>query len=353
MTDIGMRWRRLFLVAGVFALLSLSGTAGAQTDAANKAAARSLGLEGIQLAMDGNCEAALDKLTRANQLYFAPTIAVWLGECQIKQGQLVAGTETLQRVVREPLAPDAPTAFRSSQMRAQTLLDETLPRLANLTVNVQAPAGAQYEVRFDGQVLPGAVIGVSHPVDPGKHVVEATGAGLVPVTESITLPDGGTDTLTLSLLPEQADEPPARAASVPVATDTSAAGQPTPDAGVTSGNRGMKVAGYSALAVGGLGIIAGSAFGISATRQRNDLDDVCPKKACPESARSDYDAMKSSATVSTVGFVIGGIGLAAGAGLLIVAHGGEHRTSAERHPGPRVHVAPVVGLGSAGLRGSF
>jgi hypothetical protein len=116
----------------------------------------------------------------------------------------------------------------------------------------------------------------------------------------------------------------------------------------------MRIAGVSALAVGGLGIIAGSAFGVSATSKRNDLDEVCPEKqACPPSAQNDIDAMNSSATVSTVGFVIGGVGIAAGTALLIVAGRGKREQPVARPEPRRVQVTPIVGLGVAGLKGSF
>jgi len=352
MTNTGMWWRAATVIAvaaGFFGIMTLASSARAQTEAENKAAARALGLEGIQLAMDGNCEAALDKLTRAHQLYFAPTIAVWLGECQIDQGQLVAGTETLQRVVREPLTATSPAAYRSAQMRAQTLLDENLPRLANLTIDVEAPAGAQYQVMVDGMPLPGALVGVARPIDPGAHEVAASGQGLQPVSESITLPEGQADKLTLTLLPEPSAKP---ATDAGAATPSPAAPPPVSDAGPRKSNKGLKVGGYTALAVGGLGIIAGSAFGVTATNKRNDLDNQCPDKQCPTSAQSDLDAMNSSATISTVGFVVGGVGIVAGTGLLILAGSGKHERSVARRES-RVRVTPVIGLGGVRLEGSF
>jgi hypothetical protein len=354
MMNTGMRWcvvRTGVVVAGLIGVAMLTSPARAQTAAENKAAARALGLEGIQLAMDGNCEAALDKLERAHELYFAPTIAVWLGECRIKEGQLVAGTETLQRVVREPLTATSPAAFRSAQMRAQTLLDENLPRLAKLTVNVEAPAGSQYQVVIDGKALPGAMIGVARPIDPGAHEVGASGSGLQPVSESITLPEGETDSLTLTLLPAPTSAAPVAdtgTGAPPPATDLA-----TTDPGSGKSNKGLKVGGYTALAVGGLGIIAGSAFGVSATNKRNELDNQCPDKQCPPSAQSDLDAVKSSATVSTVGFAVGGVGIAAGTALLIVATKGKRERPVARRAPHRVRVTPVLGLGSVSLEGRF
>src|SRR5262245_6301690 len=80
-------------------------------DAADTATARALGVEGVTLADAGRCSEAIDKLARAERLHHAPTTATRLGECEIEVGKLVAGSERLQRVVREPLAGNAHPAF--------------------------------------------------------------------------------------------------------------------------------------------------------------------------------------------------------------------------------------------------
>src|SRR3954463_6345420 len=98
-----------------------------QPSAGDVALARSLGLEGVQLAEAGNCSAAIDKFQRAEALFHAPTILVRLGECQVATGKVVLGTESLQRVVREALPPKAPKAFADAQVRAQKSLDAALP----------------------------------------------------------------------------------------------------------------------------------------------------------------------------------------------------------------------------------
>ena len=102
--------------------------------AENKAAARNLGIEGIKLADAGDCEAAAEKLQRAEALYHAPTILGRLGECQVNLGRIVEGTENLNRVVREPLPSNAPDAFLKARERAQKVLDSALPKIARLKI---------------------------------------------------------------------------------------------------------------------------------------------------------------------------------------------------------------------------
>src|SRR4029078_8570956 len=108
-----------------------------QPQAENVAAARSPGPQGIKLADSGDCKGDIEKLSRAESLYHAPSILARLGECQVQVGQIVLGTENLNRVVREQLASNAPKAFRDAQERAKGVLNNALPKIARLTVRVE------------------------------------------------------------------------------------------------------------------------------------------------------------------------------------------------------------------------
>src|SRR5262245_19061437 len=111
-------------VASLFVLvacaaITLARPARAQDQRAeNVAPARSLGIQSVLLADAGKCPEAIEKLSRAESLYHAPTILGRLGECQVLVGQIVLGTENLNRVAREQLPPNAPNAFKTAQTRA-------------------------------------------------------------------------------------------------------------------------------------------------------------------------------------------------------------------------------------------
>src|SRR5204863_774597 len=115
--------------------------------------ARSLGIEGFQLADSGKCGDAIEKLDRAERLHHAPTTAERLGECHIEVGHLVAGTEILQRLLREQLPPGAPPAFGVAMDRARKVLPTALPRIGKMHITVNVPAGTKYKVTVDGQPL--------------------------------------------------------------------------------------------------------------------------------------------------------------------------------------------------------
>ncbi len=160
--------RRSLFVLTSLGLLILPSVAAAEAQAEDIAAARSLGVQGIRLADDGKCADAIEKLERAEALYHAPTILGRLGECQVAVGHIVLGTENLNRVVREPLAPNAPAAFKAAQERAHKVLDSALPRIAYLTVKVE-PMTVTPTVTVDGASVPAALIGAERPTDPGPH----------------------------------------------------------------------------------------------------------------------------------------------------------------------------------------
>jgi hypothetical protein len=73
--------------------------------------------------------------------------------------------------------------------------------------------------------------------------------------------------------------------------------------------------------------------------------DACPISAAPQAASLDSDA-RSAKTISIVGFVVGGVGVATGATLLVMG-------LTHKKPATAASIEPWVGLGSAGVNGRF
>lgn len=354
--------------AALSGLLLAVSLASAQTSAENVAAARALGVEGIRLAEAGNCEAAIEKLERAEALYHAPTTLARLGECQIALGKIVLGTETLYRVVREALPPNAPRVFVEAQERARRVLEASLPKIAQLTVAVE-PSNAEASVTVDGTPLPSVLLGASRPTDPGQHEVQASAPGYLPATQTVVLTEGARERITLSLQPDP-NAAPKPTTSPPPATDPRLGGAPgtgtaTPpssasssppadqphDAGVGSGRR---TTAYVLLGVGGAGILAGSVFGVLALGKKADLDEQCASdgRCGPGEPQDTLDTANGFAMVSTIGFGVGLVSAGVGAVLLLTDKRAPSDQPAAVHVG-RLTASPWVGLGSAGVTGTF
>jgi hypothetical protein len=76
--------------ASVFCLALLTtGPALAAPTAADKATARALGTEGIELFQAHSYPAALDKLVRAKALVATPVLDLYIARCQVELGHLV------------------------------------------------------------------------------------------------------------------------------------------------------------------------------------------------------------------------------------------------------------------------
>jgi len=340
-----MRIARPFFAS---AMVLAAATASAQENAADRAAARELGVDGVMLADKGKCDAAIEKLEKAEKLYHAPTTLERLAECQIETGKIVDGTENLQRVVREPLPEKAPAPFKAAKQRAEAALKKALPRIAKLRISVAAPPGAKLAVTVDQQALSDAALDNDRPTDPGTHAVEATAPGYLKAAAVVTLKEGDSQSVTLKLEPDPSapkTPPPAASASDGPA---GAAGPDDRGASPARGEPPSHAGAYVALGVGAVGVGVGAVTGLLALTKKSDLDKACgSSKACPTASQSEIDSAKSLGTISTVAFIVGGA--AAVTGVVLFATGGSAKASATTAKGVR----PVVGPGYAGLAGRF
>jgi hypothetical protein len=334
--------RRHVLGALCAALVTtLSHASYADEAAENIAAARTLGIQGVQLADAGKCPEAIEKLTRAEALHHAPTILGRLGECQVNVGEVVTGTENLNTCVREVLPANAPKVFRDAQARAQKVLDAAMHKIAYLVIHVN-PADVKAAVAIAGKSVPAALLGAERPTDPGTHQLTATAQGYKPASATVTLAEGAHQEVTLQL-----EKDPAVVAAVPPSATTAVAAPP-PEAAPEPGAKKSKVPAFVAFGIGGAGLIVGGITGGLAMSKASD----CPNKVCD--TQSDLDSAKTMATVSTIGFSVGIAGVAVGTILLLTGGGSSEKPAqALERPAPKFAMRPWLGVSSVGLAGSF
>jgi hypothetical protein len=143
-------------------------------------------------------------------------------------------------------------------------------------------------------------------------------------------------------------------------TATPAAVQPS-DAAVSTdsvkGMNGMRIGSYVALGVGVVGLGVGTVFGLKAKskyQQANDITDrECPSSGACELEPSVNDQWAQlgddgdgAKTLSLVGFIVGGVGVATGVTLFVLSGSKKEQPAAAK-------VEPYLGLGALGVRGSF
>src|SRR6185369_11884671 len=250
-------------------LATLSSASHADEAAENIAAARTLGIQGVQLADAGKCPEAIEKLTRAEALHHAPTILGRLGECQVNVGEVVTGTENLNTVVREVLPASAPKVFRDAQERAQKVLNAATPKIAHLVIRVN-PADVKASVAVAGKPVPAALLGAERPTDPGTHQVTATAEGYKPASSTVTLAEGAHQEVTLLL-----EEDPNAVSAIPAAATGAAATTPTTGT-PEPGAKKSKTPVYIAFGIGGAGLVLGGVTGALAMGKASN----CPNKVC-------------------------------------------------------------------------
>jgi hypothetical protein len=119
---------------------------------------------------------------------------------------------------------------------------------------------------------------------------------------------------------------------------------PAPAAAAGGSSSPLKTVGWITGGVGVAGLALATVFGIVAINDKNNAG--CVDNLCNPGTSS---GIKGAALASDVGWIAGGVLLAGGAALVLLAPGPKHESAA------RVQVAPTVVAGGAGavLGGAF
>jgi hypothetical protein len=258
---------RRFLIATLLLSAALTPTAAhAQTSDADKGTARDLAIEGYKALQASDYTAAIDRFTRADALYHAPTVILGLARAHVGLGKLVTAQELYNRIAHETLPANASTASKKAVADAQKELDALALRIPGVILDVKVKGAVAAKVTLDGAEVPTAALGVKRPVDPGEHVIRAEAQGLPAREVRVTLGEGKTETVTLLLepaAPAPAVIPPAplpiakplpvAAARVPVATPLPAVPPP-----VSSSS--SRTPSYLLFGAAGAGVVLGAVF---------------------------------------------------------------------------------------------
>ncbi len=344
--------RRAAAFALIAAVVGYPSLVRAQADE-QRAAARSIALDGARACSEARWQDCVDLFRRAESVVHAPPHLLYMARAEEKLGHLVRARELYLRITRERLADNAPPAFRESQTAAADGAQKLDPRISFLTVQLTGDGGKAVEVTMDGEPVPSAFIGVARPVDPGEHRIEGKGPGLVAKPETTTLAEGarGAVTLTFEAVPEaEVTALTPAAAAAPLAS-----GSPALDSGAADDStQVLRIASYASFGVGAVGLGLGTVFALMSSSKRSDADKLfaaqCPCAKTDPAAKqvaSLDDSARSAGTLSVVGFVVGGAGVAAGGVLFFLS------SKKKSSPTAAAHITPWVGLASAGVSGTY
>lgn len=327
---------------GLASALALSSTYALADDAPSEATlaeARSYGQQG-QAALDAKNYPEAEKYFGAAYKTYpqAPTLALGLARAQSANGHVIASQETYRKIIREfDAKPGLSAPFRAAVDSAKQEIDAVVARTAFVTLKVEPENAAGLKVTIDDAPMPNVSLGLKRPADPGTHKVKVSADGYKVSDTTFALADAQTGEHVVKLEKDDA------AAAVAPAQVTQPTSEPPTDPPKSKGN-GQKTVGYVALGVGAAGLVVGGVTGFLALGKASDLDSACRDGKCPSSEKDNVDSYKTMGTISTIGFIVGVVGVGAGVTLLLTAPKSERTTA---------FVSPYLGPGSAGLTGRF
>jgi hypothetical protein len=289
-----------------------------------KAGARAAAQAGADAFDQGRYDEAIDLFSRAEAVVHAPPHLLYIARAQTKLGRLVRAQDTYLKIVRERLAADAPAPFKEAWAAADRELDALEPRIPQITIRVEGAANGDVDVTLDGRSVPKALLGIAQPVDPGPHELRAEAGQGRTAARSVRLTTGARESVTLTLPPPPSSAPsPTFAPTLSPRPETPRASAPQ-----SRGFFAQPAVAYGALGVGVVGLGVGTGFLVAYLGTRDDADrgyDNCPP-SCSTEKRNRVDELDSKAarqgTTATIGMVVGGLGVATGATLLVLQRRG-------------------------------
>lgn len=260
---------------------------------------------------------ACPKLAESNRLDTGMGTRFHLGDCYENVGRLASAWALFVEIADEAKRTGQ-TGRESVARERATRLEARLPKIT-LQVPPSVANITGVEVRDNDNVVNPPLWGQPLPLDPGKHTITATAPGRRKWEKVVLLKEGAAETVAIGEL------------------------APVEAPGLSSRHIGAITLGSA----GVVSIVVGSVFGLRArTKWRDDV----VAKSCiggvvtqcdleDAERRVEQSGARTDATISTVGFVVGGAALAGAAVLALWPR--------EKHPEGlaktvQVHVVPMV-----------
>jgi len=327
-------------LAGLTLALVLAGSGAARAQSGPDAAgAQALFEQGKALMAAGKYDEACPKLEDSQRLDPGGGTLLALALCHEAEGR----TATAWADFNLALSAARKDGRADREKAAQEHIHALEPVLSRLTITVARPAADQRVTR-DGTIVGAAEWGTPLPLDPGAHRVEAVAPGKTTWSTSVSVPPQASAEVQVPPL-----EDAVAAVPVPVPLPPPVVHPPPPPPAESRGGTQVVLG----LVVGGAGVAglaAGAVLGLESLSHWSAAKNACPSLICPTTAASttgqqaSNDA-KTTADMSTVAFIAGGVLLATGAVIFFTAPG----RSGTREGAAAWQLAPLVVRDGGGL----
>jgi hypothetical protein len=324
-------------VVGAALLIGVLGSSAvrAESSSEDQAAAESLFMEGKKLVAQGKFPEACAKFAQSQHFDAGVGTLLNLADCYEKNQQTASAWAAYKEAIMAARSAAQPAREKMAQDHATALE----PKLAKLAIEVSPEAASSVtDVKRDGTPIAKAVWGIALPVDPGDHVVEASGPGRKLWSTHIVAV--GAQSVTVKVPALEADI--ATAAAPPASSPN-----PAPSAATTSDSGNSKGQRTIALVVGGVGVVALGVAGAFALGAKSTYDkaDCHDGNECTQAGYTDRRSAISSARTATIITGIGAAALVGGVVLWLTA------------PSSRTALAAEPSVGATGanlsLRGTW
>jgi hypothetical protein len=324
-----MRNARWLALAPALALTAVSLLAHAQ-QTPNQKRADELFTQANQLADHGNFAEACPRYEESNSLDPAIGTKFNLADCYEHVGRLATAL-TLFREVERVAGETGKIERRDGARKRADAIEQIVPRVKIVLAPSSGIPGLV--VTLDDKLLARDDLGRLLPLDRGRHTVSANASGRLPWSKTLDVPDPEGRDIVVPELQLSAPATPLPAVVVPVAANDS------------SGTGARKTLAFASGGVGLAGIVVGSVFGILSIKEHGDYTQACANSVCPSpgalmGAKGSASTALTEGNVSTAGFVVGGVGVAAAVVLWLTAPKKEQARAFE--------VVPAVGPGFGG-----
>jgi hypothetical protein len=289
---------RLAVLVAIFCSIFASRAAIAQGEGA--AAAQVLFDQGREAMLRRDYDTACQRFRESEQIDPAPGTKLNLADCEEKRGRVASAWELFRAVMRE--LPDSDERHGIAAARAAALEK----RLPTLVLRLASGAPSTTRVRVGSSEIGSGSFGVPLPLDPGKHTLVIEAPGHAPRTVEVVLAEGSAQTVDVVPGTAIAGPPPSPFASPPPPQKRSG---------------GTKTLGYVLGGVGLVGIAVGSVAGVIVLSKKSTNEDGCDdaRRVCTKVAADAGDSGEAIAPISTAGFIVGALGLGAGAYFILTS----------------------------------